>query len=427
MLPELITQIPGPASRALAVRLRSCESRNVTYLADDFPVFWQRAEGTNVWDSDGNRFLDLTGAFAVASLGHGNPAITGALIDQAGTLLHGMGDVHPSELKVQLCEQLSKLTFERWGADPGKSVLGCSGFEAVEAALKTAHLATGKPGIITFEGGYHGTGYGTLAAGAMPRFRDPFTSQLAEIGKVMPFGMAGVEQVRSALAIGDVGAVLVEPVLGRGGKVVPEAEFLPALRALCDEFGALLIFDEIYTGLNRTGKLFACEHWNVVPDLICVGKALTGGFPLSACVGKADVMDAWPESDGEAIHTATFLGHPVGCAMALASLKQHADPATADTVSATGERFRAALAAINVPGIGKVRGLGLMLGLELPAGTDSGALIAAALRHGIILLADGPGGGVLAFAPPFAISDKEIAFACRWLQEYLTSLLGSSS
>lgn len=427
MLAELITEIPGPASRALAKRLRSCESRNVTYLADDFPVFWQRAEGTNVWDVDGNRFLDLTGAFAVASLGHSNPAITGALIDQAGTLLHGMGDIHPSELKVRLCERLSELTFERWGAGSGKSVLGCSGFEAVEAALKTAHLATGKAGIITFEGGYHGTGYGTLAAGAMPRFRDPFSKQLAEIGEILPFGMTGIEQLRSALARDDIGAVLVEPVLGRGGKVVPEAEFLPALRALCDEFGALLIFDEIYTGLNRTGKLFACEHWNVVPDLICVGKALTGGFPLSACVGKADVMDSWPESDGEAIHTATFLGHPAGCAMALASLEQHADPATTEAVVATGERFVTALAAIDAPGIGMVRGLGLMLGLELPAGTDSGALIAAALRAGIILLADGPGGSVLAFAPPFAISDEEIDFACRWLQEYLTSLLGSSS
>ncbi len=427
MLPEIRTTIPGPASRALAERLRACESRNVTYLADDFPVFWQRAQGTNVWDADGNRFLDLTGAFAVASLGHGNPAITGALIDQAGTLLHGMGDVHPSELKVQLCERLSALTFERWGAGSGKSVLGCSGFEAVEAALKTAHLAAGKPGIISFCGGYHGTGYGTLAAGAMPRFRDPFAKQLAEIGNVMPFGMPGLEQTRAALANGEIGAVLVEPILGRGGKVVPEAEFLPALRALCDEFGALLIVDEIYTGLNRTGKLFACEHWGVVPDIICLGKALTGGFPLSACVGKAEIMDAWPQSDGEAIHTATFLGHPVGCAMALASLEQHADPAIADAVVATGEKFVSALAAIDVPGIGDVRGLGLMLGLELPADTDSGALIAAALRDGIILLADGPGGGVLAFAPPFTICDEEIAFACDWLQEYLRASFASSS
>lgn len=427
MLPELITAIPGPASRALAERLRACESRNVTYLADDFPVFWERARRTNVWDADGNRFLDLTGAFAVASLGHGDPATVAALTGQAGTLMHAMSDVHPSELKVRLCERLSELTFERWGAGAAKTVLACSGSEAVEAALKTAHLATGKPGIITFEGGYHGTGYGTLAAGAMARFREPFAAQLAAIGEVAPFGARGLERVQHLLGRGDIGAVLVEPVLGRGGKIVPEPEFLPELRALCDASGALLIFDEIYTGLNRTGKLFACEHWRVVPDLICLGKALTGGFPLSACVGKAELMDAWPPSDGEAIHTATFLGHPVGCAMALASLEQHADPATADAVATTGQRFTSALAAIDAPGIGAVRGLGLMLGLELPARIDSGALIAAALRDGIILLADGPGGSVLAFAPPFAISDEEIAFACGWLQEYLTSLLGSIS
>ncbi len=427
MLPELRTPIPGPASRALAERLRAHESHNVTYLSDGFPVFWERAAGTNVWDADGNRFLDLTGAFAVASLGHSNPALVEALAGQASTLLHGMGDVHPSEAKVRLCERLSELTFERWGAGTGKTVLGCSGFEAVEAALKTAHLASGRTGVVTFENSYHGTGYGTLAAGAMPRFRTPFARQLAEIGEVLPFGNAGLDPLRSTLSRGETGAVLVEPVLGRGGKTVPEPDFLPSLRSLCDEFGAVLIADEIYTGLNRTGRLFACEHWGVAPDIICLGKALTGGFPLSACVGRAPLMDAWPVSDGEAIHTSTFLGHPAGCAMALAALEQHADPEVAAGVAATGERLRAALSGLDAPGAGDVRGLGLMLGLELSGDVDSGALAAAALGAGIIVLADGPGGGVLAFAPPFGISDEEIRFTAGWLQEYLTSLFGSSS
>ena len=426
MLPELTTEIPGPRSRELAGRLRAAESRNVTHLAGDFPIFWDRAEGTNVWDVDGNRFLDLTGAFAVAAFGHGAPEIVGAMADQGAKLLHGMGDVHPTELKVELCERLGELTFGRWGAGPGKAILGCSGFEAVEAALKTAHLHTGRAGVITFEGAYHGTGYGTLSAGGMARFRQPFARQLAGFGRVLPFGCAGLNRVRETLAGGEVGAVLAEPVLGRGGKVVPEPDFLPELRAMCNRAGAVLILDEIYTGLNRTGRLFACDHWAVVPDLVCLGKSLTGGFPLSACVGKASVMDAWPESDGEAIHTATYLGHPVGCAMALASLDKHARPEVAAGVAAAGAKLRAALESIDSPHAGAVRGLGLMLGLELES-ADSGPLITAALRSGLISLADGPGGRVLAFAPPFAISEEEIAFTAGWIQEYLTSLLGSSS
>ena len=261
----------------------------MTFLSPEFPVFWERAEGTNVWDVDGNRFLDMTSAFAVAGLGHGNPAVREAMHDQVDRLIHGMGDVHPTELKVELCENLSELTFERWGLGKGKTVLGNSGFEAVEAALKTAVLRSGKPGVLSFEGGYHGLGYGTLMAGAFEKFHAPFAEQLAEVGVQVPLELAAVE---AALAGGGIGAILIEPVQGRGGKVVPEDGFLAGLRALADEHGAVLIFDEIYTGLNRTGKLFACEHWGVFPDLICIGKALTGGFPLSACVGRAEVMDA---------------------------------------------------------------------------------------------------------------------------------------
>jgi len=430
MLPELHTPVPGPRSLAAAAKLRRFESRNVTYMDAEFPIFWERAAGVNVWDVDGNRFLDWTSAFGVAGLGHTNPAVRDALIAQASSLLHAMGDVHPTSLKVALCEQLSALTFERWGAGHGKTILGNSGFEAVEAALKTALLHSGKPGVIAFHGAYHGLGYGALEVAGTPYFREPFRAQLKEFATLLPYpSLLGSPdgwreklraQIEQTLASQAIGAILVEPIQGRGGEIVPPPDFLPLLRKLCDAHGILLIVDEIYTGFNRTGALFACEHSGVVPDLICLGKGLTSGFPLSACVGRAAVMDAWPESTGEALHTSTFLGNPLGCAMALAALEQHAAPGLASHVSERGERVIRALRAIRSPLVTEVRGMGLLVGMELALdGTAVNGLVKQALRDGLILLQSGPEGNVLAFTPPFEISDEETAFTVERMESYL--------
>jgi len=406
MLPELITEIPGPRSRELVGRLRRHESRNVTFIAEDWPIFWERAEGANVWDADGNRFLDLTAAFGVSSLGHTAPELRDALAAQGQLLMHAMGDVHPTELKTELCARLSALTFERWGVGAGKVILGNSGFEAVEAALKTALLHTGKPGVMAFRGGYHGLGFGALTATGLPFFREPFRAQLADFTTFLPYPCERSD-LEAVLRQREIGCVLVEPVQGRGGCVVPPPDFLPMLREVCDAHGVLLVLDEIYTGFNRTGVLFACEHAKVVPDLVCLGKALTGGFPMSACVGRAAVMDAWPPSSGEALHTSTFLGSPLGCAMALASIPRHADPATAQLVRDRGAKLTAAL-----HGFGEVRGLGLMLGLKLP-GDRAIVAVKRALCDGVLLLADGPESDVLSFSPPFCISDGEVEFVSQ--------------
>lgn len=440
MLPEIVTPIPGPRSRELAEKLRRYESRNVTYLAEDFPVFWQRAEGTNVWDADGNRFLDLTSAFGVSGLGHTNPHLRSALVAQSAELMHAMGDVHPTAVKAELCRQLSAMTYERWDAGTGKVVLGNSGSDAVEIALKTALLYTGKPGVIAFSGGYHGLGLGALSTVGIPFFRDPFRAQLKNFARLVPypFGPAGdLHQLRLQIEMlineTDIGCILVEPIQGRGGCVVPPPDFLPMLRWVCDEFGILLVVDEIYTGFNRTGALFACEDSRVVPDLLCLGKGLTGGFPLSACVGSAEIMDAWPPSAGEALHTSTFLGNPMGCAMALASLAEHAKPETTSLALVGGRRLKSALEKIKSPHIWHVRGRGLMLGIELiqadgtPFTDLAIAIVTQALRDGIILLADSPTSNVLSITPPFSISDEEIAFVATKLQEYLTLLPGSIS
>ncbi len=433
MLPQLISEIPGPRSRACAEKLRAYEARGVTWMAADFPVFWERGEGTNVWDVDGNRFLDLTAAFAVSGLGHGARVLQDAVQGQARQLLHAMGDVHPAAGKAELCEALSAITFERWGAGTGRTFLGNSGSEAVEAALKTALLGTGKPGVISFEGGYHGLGHGALETSGLPYFREPFEAQLGRFGVKVPYprrteDLAGVEEaLEGAFRQQNMGCVLVEPVQGRGGEIIPPMAFLPMLRHLCDAHGVVLVLDEIYTGFHRTGRFFACEHSGVVPDMICLGKGLSGGFPISACVGKAEVMDAWPLSQGEALHTSTTLGNPLGCAMALASIAEHRKPETAEKARSAGRRLESALREISSPRIAEVRGLGAMLGVELvredgsPDGGLAGAIMRWGLRDGLILLGGGPAGNVLSFSPPFGITDEEIAFLIEKLRDYFAS------
>jgi 4-aminobutyrate aminotransferase/(S)-3-amino-2-methylpropionate transaminase len=383
MLPLLRTKIPGPRSRALARQLHQVESRNITFISNRWPVFWQRARGTNVWDVAGNRYLDLTAAFGVASVGHNNPRVVAAIRRQAGQLLHAMGDVHPNELKLKLARELVALTFRR----NARVIFANSGAEAVEAAIKTAAIHTGKPGVIAFTGAYHGLTYGALAATWRKDFRMPFAKQLGRFVTHLPYRQA------PSRVPANCGAVIVEPIQGRGGIVVPPDDFLPKLRKFCDRHGLVLIADEIYTGFCRTGRWFACEHWDMQPDLICVGKGMAGGLPLSACIGRADVMDSWPASTGEAIHTSTFLGNPLGCAAALASITEMKRLCLADRAAKLGEYVQSRL---------PVRGKGLMLGLPVK---NAPSLCEELLQRGILAL---PEGEVLGLTPPLTILRSEL-------------------
>lgn len=230
-----------------------------------------------------------------------------------------------------------------------------------------------------------------------------------------------------------IGAVLVEPIQARGGINIPPIGFLPLLRKLCERHGALLIVDEIYTGFGRTGKWFAVEHTGVVPDLICLGKALTGGFPLSACVGRADLMDAaWPASQGEAIHTSTFLGHPVGCAMALAQLKEIQKRKLPSAAKATGQWLLRQLSDLKPPAQRwrfEARGLGLMAGLEIrhadgkPATRECLTIIKRLLRRGFVLLPEGEHANVISFTPPLIITREQLATMLRALRQELARLV----
>jgi 4-aminobutyrate aminotransferase-like enzyme len=437
-------------TRTTLERLRRFESRNVTFVEPDgsWPVVWERARGVHVRDVEGKRYLDLTAAFGVAAAGHAHPRVVAAGRRQMARLLHAMGDVHPHPLKAELARALSRITFGRWcrarseGRGPkakiqggvGKVIFCNSGFEAVEAALKTALLATGRRGVLAFEGAYHGLGYGALNATHRAFFRRPFREQLAGFARFLPFpdratALPGaLEAVRRSLRRRRFGAVLVEPVQGRGGIRVPPRGFLAGLRRLCDQHGALLVLDEVYTGMGRTGRWFACEHEAVVPDLICLGKALTGGFPLSVCVGRAEVMDrAWPPSAGEAIHTSTFLGHPVGCAMALAQIETIRQGRLVERSARLG---RVLLRELNrlagrLPLRAEVRGLGLMAGFDLrtaagePATSLALRVIKALLHRGFILLPEGEQGNVIAFTPPLTISERDLHRTVRALGQVL--------
>jgi 4-aminobutyrate aminotransferase-like enzyme len=427
--------------------LRAYESRNVTFMEADgsWPIVWERARGVHVWDAEGKKYLDLTAAFGVAAAGHANPRVVRAGQRQMAKLLHAMGDVHPHALKARLARELSRFTFERWSkargpkaevTNRGKVIFCNSGFEAVEAALKTAILATGKPGVIAFEGGYHGLGYGALNATHREHFRGAFRSQLGEFGSFVSFPEDESAlpklacQISSLLLKQPIGAVLVEPIQARGGIRVPPLEFLRMLRRVCDKHGVLLILDEIYTGFGRTGKWFACEHSGVVPDLICLGKALTGGFPLSACVGRADLMDAaWPASTGEAIHTSTFLGHPVGCAMALANIEEIRTKNLVERSARLGdallrELFKVQSSTFKVRSF--ARGLGLMAGVELvnedgsPATEVALCIIKQLLHRGFIFLPEGEHANVISFTPPLTITESQIRSAVRALKKILS-------
>lgn len=406
--PEIRTAIPGPRSRELAHRLEQVESRNVTCLEPDVPIFWDRAQGVNVWDVDGNRFVDLGGAFGVANVGHAHPEVATAVAVQAGELLHGMGDVHPPTVKVELLEALCA-RFP--GGGEARGVLVSSGSDAVEVALKTAQLATGRPGVIAFEGGYHGLTFGALDTTWREDFRAPFAERLANKTGFARYGDAGdVARVRDDLAGQgiEVGAVLVEPVQGRGGERIPPHGFLGALREQCSKEGWLLIADEVYTGFGRTGSWFACEHEHVEPDLLCIGKGMSSGMPIAACLGRRSAMDAWPASAGEALHTQTFLGHPASCAAALASMQVLEAEALVERSADTGREALAHMQGVTRTSelVREVRGLGLMLGIECANSTIAAAACRSALEAGFIALPSGEGGRVVSLTPPLCIDSS---------------------
>jgi 4-aminobutyrate aminotransferase / (S)-3-amino-2-methylpropionate transaminase / 5-aminovalerate transaminase len=412
LLPEIRVPPPGPRSRALAARLAAVESplfdarrreRAARSGEDQAPIVYAHGRGANVVDVDDNRYVDLTAGFGALLFGHPPNDAEAAARSSIADLSLALGDVYATELKVRACEAVASLFPE-----PGARVmLGLSGADAVTCALKTALLATNKPGVLAFEGGYHGLSHGPLAAlGLTAAFRAPFAAHLGVPVTFAPYpeNEASLEPslaaVRRALEAGTIGAVLVEPILGRGGCVVPPNGFLPALRALTTDAGALLVLDEIWTGMGRTGAMLASDEAGVVADVVCLGKGLGAGFPISACVGRASVMEAWGAHGGATVHTGTHFGAPPACAAALAAIERVRKDNLVARARDLGAAFRERLAS---SGGARVRGRGLMVGIELDSSAEALAVMRALLGRGFIVLTGGSEGNVLTLSPPLTI------------------------
>jgi 4-aminobutyrate aminotransferase / (S)-3-amino-2-methylpropionate transaminase / 5-aminovalerate transaminase len=333
-------------------------------------VIWAEAEGCRVIDAEGRSYIDLSGGFGVAALGHRNPEIESAVEEQASRCMHALGDLAEADVSAELRERL--------GAEGRVALLGVTGEDAVEIALRTAHLATGRPGIVAFDGAYHGTGLLALAATGFERFRAPFEAWLPGPVHRRPYGEDPGQLPE------DAACVIVEPVQGRAGARVPPDGFLEALRDRCDEAGALLIADEVYTGLGRTGRLWRSGD---VADLITCGKALGGGLPISACLMRPEHRALW-DLGPEDVYTHTHMGNPLACAAALVVLERV--PSLFERVRVAGERFAAA----------GWHGAGLLRAREGDA--------FAAWERGVIAIPAGEDGRYMSATPPFTISDDEI-------------------
>jgi 4-aminobutyrate aminotransferase-like enzyme len=416
--PEIVVPPPGPRSRELSAALGRLEAPGVNTLAGGGPaVLWEEARGANVRDVDGNVYVDLTSGFGVAAVGHRHPQVVEAVREQAGRLLHGLGDVMAHPLRVELARRLVEIA----PVDEPQVFFSISGAEAVEIALKTALGATGRPGVLALEPSYHGTTLGALNVTSREEFRAPFAAHLHGHVRRLPFA-GDLGRVAEILEREEIGAAIVEPIVGREGVLIPPAGWLAGLAKICREHGTLLIADEIFTGFGRTGRLFAVEHEGVRPDILCCGKALGGGLPIAAVIARRDLFRCW-ETPGEARHTATFLANPLACAAALATLdvlREEDLPARAGRLGkALGQRL--ATWPDRFPAVEEVRGRGLLWGVQLRTKEIAKRWMLAAWSRGVLLLAGGPEGRVAQLVPPLTVKEELLEEAVGILEESLKS------
>jgi 4-aminobutyrate aminotransferase len=433
-VPQIQTALPGPRAQALLARDQQYMSPSYTRI---YPLVVARGSGAVIEDVDGNLFLDFTAGIAVTSTGHCHPHVVAAIQDQASKLIHMSGTDFYYQPQIDLAQRLAELAP---GDSPKRVFFTNSGAEALEAALKLARWHTGRSRAIAFLGAFHGRTYGAMSlSGSKLVHRRGFSPLVPDIHHV-PFprgctrctNAAGCECVRQIEETvlkriappEEVAAVFVEPIQGEGGYHVPPPGFLPALRDLCDRHGMLLVADEVQSGMGRTGKLWACEHWDVEPDILCTAKGIASGMPLGAIVAKDVVMD-WPPGS----HASTYGGNPVSCRAALATLELLEGGYVANAAQ-RGEQLRQGLVRLQRqhPEIGDVRGLGLMMAMELvkdrPTMTPNAALrdevVQAAFRKGLLLL--GCGESAVRFCPPLCVTAEQIEAALHILAGVLAGL-----
>ena len=363
-----------------------------------------RGKGALVWDINGNEYIDCTGSYGVAVVGHCHPRVVEAVQRQVETLIACHASFY-NDVRSELLEKLIGIAPK--GLD--KVYLSSSGAESVECAIKLARKYSGKPEIVALMGAFHGKTMGALSATWKKKYREPFMPLVPGFKHVPPDNL---EKMRAAIT-DKTAAVLVEPVRGEGGILVPSDDFLPGLREICDEKGVLLIFDEVQTGFGRTGKVFACEHWNVVPDILCVAKSIAGGIPMGATFAREEVMAAFQRGD----HSSTFSGNPLVCAAASAAIDVLVEEKLPERAATLGSYFKGKLEGLAEKHriVREVRGLGLMLGMEMRF--DVYNMLLGCMDRGVLVL--DAGRNVLRFLPPLVIEKEQIDRVVEVLDEVM--------
>lgn len=433
--PDIITELPGPEARSWIQKDERYISRSYTRA---YPSVIERGEGVTVWDVDGNRYLDFNAGIAVCSTGHCHPEVVEAIREQAGKLIHMSGTDFYYPVQIQLAERLTELAP---GSHPKRVFFSNSGAESVECAFKLARYATGRDTVIAFHGGFHGRTFGALSLTASkPVQKKGFGPMVPGVIHI-PYAycyrcayhqtypscqylcVSHLENVifKNGVAPDEVAAILVEPIQGEGGYVVPPPEYHGMLRDLADRHGILLIADEVQTGIGRTGTLFAMEHWAVVPDIITLAKGLASGMPLGATIARSDLMSWEPGT-----HASTFGGNPVSCAAALATLRLIQEQYLENT-RRMGERLTAGFEALRdrFLSIGDIRGKGLMIGVELVKDRDTREpnrdlvkrILQRCFEKGLLLLSCGV--STIRFMPPLVVNEAEVDEALRIFEEVL--------
>lgn len=418
--------LPGPNAKALIERDAKVISPSYTR---DYPLVMERGEGAIVWDVDGHRFVDFTTGIAVTATGHAHPAVVKAIQEQAARFLHMSGTDFYYPTQIEMAERLASVApFD----DDAMVFFGNSGAEAIEAAVKLARYSTGRPRFIAFLHAFHGRTMGALSftaskyvqrQGFFPTipgvthvpYPDLYHPVLSTDG-FEDYGERIVDYIEKEIFTtivppNEVAGILVEPIQGEGGYIVPPDGFLPALRRLCDEYGILLIMDEVQTGMGRTGKWWAVEHWNTAPDIICSAKGLASGMPLGAIIARKEIMEVWKPG----AHASTFGGNPVSCAAGIATFDLLKNGLIENTVQ-MGDYLRSRLddIATRHPSIGQVRGKGLMQGVEFVSDRDTrerapqlrNAIVHRAFEHDLLIL--GCGTNTIRLIPPLNVDRETI-------------------
>jgi len=419
-VPDIVTELPGPKARA---HVSYDETWTSPSLPRAYPLVPVRGEGSTIEDIDGNLFLDFAAGIAVNSTGHAHPRVVAAIKEQASELLHFSASDFYLPIYAEVCQRLAEIAPIE---GPARAYLGNSGAEAVEASIKLARFATKRPYVVAFLGAFHGRTYGAVSLTASKaKYHAGFGPLLPGIFHA-PYGR--VEDLRwfddvlfDKLAPADeVAAVIVEPIQGEGGYIVPEDGFLQGLRAICDRHGILLIADEIQSGAGRTGRMWAVEHWGVTPDIVLTAKGIASGMPLSAMIARKDLMEAW----GPGAHGSTYGGNPVACAAGLATIDL-LEGGLVSNAAARGEQALAGLRPLadRFDGLVRdVRGLGLMLGVEFDTPEHAEEVQWACFERGLLVLECGRSS--VRLSPALSVSEGEMATALRIFAEAVALVAG---